>query len=188
MDTVTVAELVRRAGDGDRAAWTDLTRRYVGLVHAVCRCFHLSDVDAAAVNQVVWLRTAEHLPGFRSPEAVGGWIAAAARGECLRVLRARGRIVHTADEIAPEAAAPIGAAPDAWRVAATDDPGARALLAAYAGLDAGCQRLLRLVAADVPASGVEIGAALDLPVDEIGPALARCLDLLRDAIGAGAPA
>jgi DNA-directed RNA polymerase specialized sigma24 family protein len=186
VETGTVAELVRRAREGDRSAWGGLTRRYVGLVHAVCRCYCLGDRDAAAVNQLVWLRAAEHLPRIRTPEAIGGWIAAVARGECLRVLRARGRIVHTGDEIAPDPdAGPAdlaGVAPAPDRVDADGDPAAHALLAAYAGLDPATQRLLRLLVVDPRPAHDEIGAALDLPVDGVGPARDRSLARLRAAL------
>jgi DNA-directed RNA polymerase specialized sigma24 family protein len=188
METGTVADLVRRAREGDRAAWGGLTRRYVGLVHAVCRCYRLGDRDAAAVNQVVWLRLAEHLPRIHSPEAVGGWIAAVARTECLRVLRVRGRIVHTGDEIGPDPAAPTSAAPDPGQVSPTDDAGAHALLTAYASLDAAGQRLLRVLVAEPRPGHDEISAALDLPVDEIDRARDRSLGQLRGALGAGSGA
>jgi DNA-directed RNA polymerase specialized sigma24 family protein len=176
-----------------------MARRYVGLVHAVCRCYRLGDRDAAAVNQVVWLRLAEHLPRIRSPEAVGGWIAAVARAECLRVLRVRGRIVHTGDEIGPDPAdpdAPVSAAPDPERVDPTGDPtgdpsgdpGARRLLTSYAGLDASDQSLLRVLVADPRPSDDEVSAALDLTVDEVGRERDRSLALLRGALGAGSGA
>jgi DNA-directed RNA polymerase specialized sigma24 family protein len=189
MERGTAADLVQRAREGDRAAWESVTRRYVGLVHAVCRCYRLGDRDAAAVNQVVWLRLAEHLPRFRSPEAVGGWIAAVARAECLRVLRVRGRIVHTGDEIGPDPAdpgAPALPAPDPDRVDPTgDDPDAHALLTAYAGLDAADQRLLRVLVAEPRPSDDEISAALDLTVDEVARGRDRTLGLLRGALAAG---
>jgi DNA-directed RNA polymerase specialized sigma24 family protein len=168
-----------------------MARRYVGLVHAVCRCYRLGDRDAAAVNQVVWLRLAEHLPRIRSPEAVGGWIAAVARAECLRVLRVRGRIVHTGDEIGPDPAdpdAPASAAPDPDRVDPRGDVGARTLLTSYAGLDAADQSLLRVLVADPRPSDGEVSAALDLTVDEVGRERDRSLALLRGALGAGSGA
>ena len=90
METVAVGDLVSRAREGDEAAWDDLVERYVGMVHAICRGHHLASDDAADVNQVVWLRLVEHLDRIRTPDAVGGWIAATTRNECLRVLRARG--------------------------------------------------------------------------------------------------
>jgi DNA-directed RNA polymerase specialized sigma24 family protein len=190
METGTAADLVRRAREGDRAAWGGLARRYVCLVHAVCRCYRLSDRDAAAVNQVVWLRLAEHLPRIHEPEAVGGWIAAVARGECLRVLRVRGRIVHAGDEIGPDPDAPASAAPDPTRVDQAGDPAAahtaaRAVLTAYAGLGPADQRLLRLLVAEPPPGHDAVSAALDLPAGDVGRERDRSLGLLRGALGAG---
>jgi DNA-directed RNA polymerase specialized sigma24 family protein len=185
METGAAADLVRRAREGDRAAWGDLARRYVGLVHAVCRCYRLSDPDAAAVNQVVWLRLAEHLPRIHSPEAVGGWIAAVARSECLRILRVRGRIIHAGDEIGPDPAAPASAAPDPDLVDPTGAPGAHALLRAYAGLAAADQRLLRLLVAEPGPRPDEVSAALDVPAGEVGRERDRSLAVLRGALGVG---
>src|SRR5262245_62231501 len=91
VDEGALADLVTRARDGDERAWADLVQRYLGMVHAICRGYRLSGADAAGVNQVVWLRLVEHLGRIRTPEAVGGWIAATARNECLRVLRAPDR-------------------------------------------------------------------------------------------------
>jgi RNA polymerase sigma factor (sigma-70 family) len=191
VETGTVGGLVRQAQLGDQTAWDELVRRHLGLVHAVCRCFGLGGADAEAVNQIVWLRTAEHLPRFRSPEAVRGWIAAVARSESLRMLRARGRILHLGDvgvgvdDVAgdPDAgpSAPVPVLPDPQRAAGG---GPRSLLSALARLDPASQRLLRLLAARPRPGDDEIGAALDLPPGAIGPARERSLARLRDAAAA----
>jgi DNA-directed RNA polymerase specialized sigma24 family protein len=182
VETATVADLVRHVGEGDRAAWDSLVRRYVSVVHAVCRCYRLGDSDATAVNQVVWLRVAEQLPHIQVPGAIGGWIAAVTRGECLRVLRAQGRIVHAGDEIGPGPSASGDGGPDPER---TGDPRYRAVLAAYATLDGASQRMLRLLVAEPSPADDVITAALDLPVEAVGPSRDRSLDQLRAALDAG---
>lgn len=118
MEGGTAADLVRRAREGDRGAWAGLVERYLGLVHAVCRAHRLDGDDAAVVNRVVWLRLAEQLRRLRAPEAVGAWIAAAARSECLRALGAAGRIVHPGDEIGPLGAGLCAAGGDVGPVVA----------------------------------------------------------------------
>lgn len=200
--------LVARAREGDEHAWADLVDRYLGMVYAVCRAYRLDAEDAAVVNQVVWLRLAEHLDRIRSPEAVGGWIAATARNECLRVLRGSGRVVPAGGDVptadnddevgvrqvaAPtsgdhvdevgvrEIAAPTGTGGDVTGI----DAGLlvyerdRELLAAFARLGSRCQQVLRLHMADPPPTDDEVAAALDVRVGAVGPARARCLARLR---------
>jgi RNA polymerase sigma factor (sigma-70 family) len=173
--TTAVSDLVTRARDGDEQAWADLVDRYLGLVHAICRMFRLGAVEAADVNLIVWLRLVEHLGQFRSPDAVGGWIAATTRNECLRVLRGAGRLTLTDDTALAEVDVhDMGI--DAGLLVYERD---RALLAAADGLGEGCQRLLRLLVVDPPASDDEIAAALDVPAGSVAPAAARCLEQLR---------
>jgi RNA polymerase sigma factor (sigma-70 family) len=174
------ADMVAQARDGDEQAWNDLVARYLGMVHAICRGYHLTGDDAADVNQVVWLRLVEHLVRIRNADAVGGWIAATTRNECLRVLRASGRTVLVGD----------GAELD--QVDGHDDGGIdtgllvyerdRLLSSAFGCLDDRCQQLLRLLMTEPRPSYDEIAAALDMPVGSIGPTRARCLEHLRRLI------
>lgn len=184
MDVTSVQDLVVRARDGDQGAWHDLVARYLGMVHAICRGWRLGPDDAADVNQVVWLRLVEHLDRIRCPEAVGGWIAATARNECLRVLRASGRLVLTGDEADLDGPGGPGNAVDGGPDGGLDaglllGERDRALLAAFGHLGPGCQRLLRLLMADPPPTYGEVAAALDMPVGSIGPTRGRCLAQLR---------
>jgi RNA polymerase sigma factor (sigma-70 family) len=176
--TTTVSDLVTRARDGDEQAWADLVDRYLGLVHAICRAFRLGSVDAADVNLIVWLRLVEHLERFRSPDAVGGWIAATTRNECLRALRGASRLALT-DETALAEVDVRDMGIDAGLLVYERD---RALLDAVNGLGEGCQRLLRLLVVDPAASDDEIAAALDVAAGSVRPAGARCLEQLRRAL------
>ena len=185
MDSVAVGDLVTRAREGDEQAWDGLVGRYVAMVHAICRGHRLGPDDAADVNQVVWLRLVEHLDRIRTPDAVGGWIAATTRNECLRVLRVTGRVVPTGDEAALDGGGD-------GRAASSDtgiDTGLlvyerdRALMVAFTRVGDRCQRLLRLLMADPPPGYDEVAAALDMPIGSIGPTRARCLDRLRQLIG-----
>lgn len=128
----TAADLVRRARDGDRDAWAGLVERYLGLVHAVCRALLPDGHDAAAVNRVVWLRLAEHLPGMQAPEAVGGWIAGVTRSECLRARRAAGLVAHPGDEVGLGGGGPYGAG--SYGAGPKAEAGRRAEGAAAAGV------------------------------------------------------
>ena len=180
----TVSHLVTRARDGDETAWDDLVGRYLGMVHAICRGYGLGGEDAADVNQIVWLRLVEHLSRLRSPEAVGGWIAATTRNECLRVLRTCDRLVLTGDDaafddVAPDLVDGRDRGIDEGLLVYERD---RALLAAFGRLGGRCQRLLRLMMADPPPRYDEVSAALDMPVGSIGPTRGRCIAQLRDLL------
>jgi RNA polymerase sigma factor (sigma-70 family) len=168
-----LSEVVTRARDGDERAWSELVDRFLGLVHAVCRAHGLDGDRAADVNQVVWLRLAEHLDRIRSPEALGGWIAATARHESLRVQSDDG------DPAANGADPGIDPGIDAGLLVYKRD---RAVLAAFGRLSPRCQRLLRLLMTDPPPSDGEIAAALDMPVGTVGPTRARCLERLRHLV------
>lgn len=178
MTMTSVSRLVTRARDGDEGAWADLASRYLGTVHAICRGHGLAGEDAAAVNQVVWLRLVEHLARLRSPEAIGGWIAATTRNECLRVRR-------TSEQLVPPGEGGAcgdldsGDAGNAGLLVYERD---RALLTAFGRLDGRCQHLLRLLLAEPPPHDDEISAALDMPADTIGPTRGRCIAQLRDLL------
>jgi len=167
-----VAELVRAAADGDRAAWDRLVDRYNGLVWSVARSHRLSTADASDVVQTSWLRLVEHLDRLQDPERVGAWLATTARREALRALRHASRQIVT--EELPEVA--VEGQLDAGLLVRERD---RALWQAFGGLSERCQALLRILVSDPPPSYDEVSAALDMPIGSIGPTRARCLERLR---------
>lgn len=72
------AMLVRKARDGDRAAFGRLYERYARMVHGVL----LARVPAAAVNdlvQDVFIRALRRITAVRKTESFGAWLAAIAR-------------------------------------------------------------------------------------------------------------
>jgi RNA polymerase sigma factor (sigma-70 family) len=171
-----VSSLVKRASDGDQAAWDALVERYTNLLWSVARGYRLERADAADVIQVAWLRLVEHLPRLRDPERVGAWLATTVRRECLQVIATRKRRGGPVeDEILtslPDDAPPV----DARLLADERD---RALWQAFAGMPDRCQRLLRILMADPPPSYQDVAETLTMPVGSIGPTRARCLERLR---------
>ena len=157
------SELLEGAGAGCEESWSQLVERHLPLVRATCAAYGL-DADAAAeVNQVVWLQLAERLPRIRRPEALGSWIAGATRTSCLDgrwSSRRRG-----------DATARLGRS------------SRHGTAAAFARVGARCQRLLRLAATSPRPSDADVGAALDLAVDEIAPSCDRCLRRLGRMTG-----
>src|SRR5881394_2966059 len=98
LDSSGVAELVRRAVDGDMTAWDRLVDQYARLIWSITVEFKLVESDAADVAQTTWLRLLEHIDRIQHPDRVGSWLAATARNECLRNLAARKRVVLGHDD------------------------------------------------------------------------------------------
>jgi RNA polymerase sigma factor (sigma-70 family) len=189
-DERRTAELVAAAATGDQSAWDSLVGRYSGLVWSVTRSHRLGTADAADVFQTVWLRLVEHLDRLREPDHVGGWLAATARHECLRVLRSASRELPDEDvALARDAGTGRGDRSQADRLGLAPAPNPEAavlaseeraaLLAAYGRLSDRCRELLGLLVCDPPQSYAEISASLDMPIGSIGPTRGRCLTALR---------
>lgn len=174
------AELVARAGQGDRQAWDEIVDRHAGMVWGVARSHGLDAQTAADVSQVTWLRLVEHLGSLRDPERLGAWLATTARRESIRVLKLRGREVSV-DESELDVGTDPAPAPDTRLLTAERDA---ELWQAFSSLPDRCQHLLRLLTADPPPSYTEVAAALGRPVGSIGPTRQRCLDCLRRALAA----
>jgi DNA-directed RNA polymerase specialized sigma24 family protein len=163
----TPAALVERAGSGCEEAWQELVERHLPLVAAACAAHGLTAAAAAEVNQVVWLRLAERLPFIREPEALGDWIAARTRSLCLDGRWAGRRRGDVSARLGP--GAPAGA---------PHDPEA-----AFARVGARCQRVLRLTGLTPAPPDGEVGAALDIAVDEVRRSCDRCLHRLGRLTG-----
>jgi RNA polymerase sigma factor (sigma-70 family) len=183
----TTAELVRRAADGDPAAWQGVVEQYGDLVWSVVRGFRLAEAQAADAVQTTWLRLLENVEAIREPERLAGWLRTTARRACLEGIQRAGR-ERPAD---PH---------ERWSAAGTEracervdgDPEASLLRRERVGLVRSAvqdlpersQRLLELLVASPPLSYEEIGARLGMPVGSIGPTRARLLARLRTTLAA----
>lgn len=173
-----VSRLVRASADGNEAAWNELVRRYSPLVMAVTRSYGLAAADAQDVSQTVWLRLVEHVATLREPAALPGWLTTTTQRECVRQ-RQRGHLVLPVDPRSDSS----------MQQETAVDPGAdilraelrQALRDGLHELPARDQRLLRLRAADPPASYVEISQLMGMAIGSIGPTLRRSLDRLRES-------
>jgi RNA polymerase sigma factor (sigma-70 family) len=177
-----IAELVAAAAGGDERAWSELVRRYSGLVLATVRAVRLPPEDVKDVGQVTWLQLATHIRSLRDPLAIAGWLATTARHEAIRLARRRRQEQRLDDEHA-EIADPHAPPLDEGLLR---DEGRARVRRGFAKLSERCQRLLGLLARDPPLSYTEISAAMDMPIGSIGPTRARCLDRLRQAAGLSA--
>ena len=178
-EALDVAQLVRRAAEGDRGAWERLVDQYARLIWAITRTFRLVESDAADVAQVTWLRLLENINKIENLDRVGSWLAATARNECLRNLAARKRVVLAEDDIVLEGAATPEPEVDERLLCAERTQMVREAMSC---LPWRWQRMLELLMADPPASYAEISDQLGLPVGSIGPTRSRCLARLRDLL------
>jgi DNA-directed RNA polymerase specialized sigma24 family protein len=154
----TLDSRLEQARAGSSAAWRALVGEHLGAVYAICRAFGLDGSAAGEVNQAVWLRLAEHLPRIRTPAALGGWIAATTRRECLDHSRDAGRsgwIVGGLSVRLDDGAE------------ATDVADCVTLGRAFARIGAGAQRLLRLSAVRPRLSDEVVAAALDVAAPRV---------------------
>ncbi|HXT89550.1 MAG TPA: sigma-70 family RNA polymerase sigma factor [Trebonia sp.] len=176
LGSADVAELVRRAVDGDRQAWECLVDQFARLIWSITADFKLVESDAADVAQTTWLRLLEHIDRIEYPDRVGSWLAATARNECLRSLAARKRVVLSDDDTELGSAAVHGPEIDERLLA---DERAQTVRDALSRLPRRWQRLLEMLMADPPASYADISDELELPMGSIGPTRGRCLAQLR---------
>jgi len=72
------ARLVRKAGEGDEAAFTRLYERYARVIHGLLLA-RVPRTDVDDLVQDVFLAAWNRLPSLRDPGAFGGWLAAIAR-------------------------------------------------------------------------------------------------------------
>lgn len=99
--------LAEQAARGDGDSFTELCRRYYGLMvaigHAILGDRHLAE-DAA---QEAFAKAAVHLPKLRKPDQFGCWLAAICRNEARSL--ARTRRTSCRDVEAPVQETPAGA-------------------------------------------------------------------------------
>lgn len=170
----SVAELVVRAREGERAAYEVLYTRFSGAVHATvlaCVPFH----DAADVVQEVFLSGWSHLQELREPAAFGGWILHAARRRAIdhkRTARRRPTEVDTEDADLAHGPTPRAEALEAVRLI-------QALPEAYRET-----LIMRLVEG---MTGPEIAEATGLTAESVRVNLCRGMKLLRERLEGGPP-
>jgi RNA polymerase sigma factor (sigma-70 family) len=166
--------LVLAALGHDRRAWTELFRRYEGLVRGVVAGFRMQEADAADAVQNTWLRAVERLADLHDPEKLGGWLRTTARRECVEVLRRQRRERPTdagMDEL-------VAGEPDPESVAL--DSEARAVVGgAVARLPERRRQLIGSLFHRPDVGYAELSREIDIPVGSIGPTRRRALCTLR---------
>ena len=171
-------QLLRSAGGGDEQAWTEIVRRYRGLVSAVVRSYRLQDADAHDAEQRTWLRLVEHQHSVRDPHRLGGWLATTASRECLRILR-ESRAVVT-DE--------LDAVPDPDRTVedrVVDADTVSRLWTIVAALPPRGRTIMMELFAEEPRPYAEVARDTGIPIGSLGPSRARLIDRVRRSFDTG---
>jgi RNA polymerase sigma factor (sigma-70 family) len=169
-----VSHLARGAAAGDHGAWTDLFRRFDGVLHAVARRYRLAGADVDDVVQTTWLRALAHVDRLNDPGAIGGWLIVTVRREAMRTLQRGVREVLTDDAEAMDRSDP--ASPD---VIAIERERRAAVHGAVQRLPGRQRRLMSSMLATPSPSYEQISTRLDMPVGSIGPTRDRALARLR---------
>lgn len=92
------AALVARVLDGDRAAFAEVYDRYADRLYDFAQSMLRNPEDAADSVADAFVTFAEKLPQLREPDRLRPWLYAIVRSECLRRIKARGRIAFGGDE------------------------------------------------------------------------------------------
>lgn len=106
-------DLVRRARDGDPAAFSLLVRRYSRAGYAIALSVLANRSDAEDVCQDAWVRALERLEDCRDPDRFAGWLLRIVRNRALNHLEYRRvRDAATLESVFGDEGPPGGEAPD----------------------------------------------------------------------------
>ncbi|MGH7548451.1 MAG: RNA polymerase sigma factor [Gemmatimonadales bacterium] len=112
-----MTDLVRRAQQGDQAAFRALHGEHVGRVYALCLRLTADPVEAEELTQDAFVRAWERLASFRGESAFSSWLYRLTVNVVFssrRAARRRGlRAVSMEDPAAPAALEPLGREPPA---------------------------------------------------------------------------
>jgi RNA polymerase sigma factor (sigma-70 family) len=174
----SMACLLRRIQEGDRAAWDEIFRRYGKLVSTTVRSFRMQEADALDAVQMTWLRLAENAHRVQFPERLGGWLATTARRECLHILR-QGKPGPGFVDVTPDTVADPAVGPEQHVIEADIAQTLRKLIAE---LSPRRRALVRMLFTENPHSYAEVAQTAGIPPGGIGPTRARALRQLRDRL------
>jgi RNA polymerase sigma factor (sigma-70 family) len=168
---------VTSASGGDSDAWSEIVRRFDGLVWSVAINFTDRNVDAADITQTVWLRLAQHIGRITNPDGIKSWLALTTRNECFRLTKQRAR---TTPFDVSEVLVDRAGVDELSRLEEIEQ--SYALWEAFLRLPNECQALLHLLNTDPPTAYVEVADKCGIAVGSIGPRRQRCLSSLRVAL------
>ena len=168
-------DVLRRASEGDDAAWREIVAHYQRLVYATIRSFRVPSEDAEDLFQETFLRLHRHASGLRDSRALTRWLVVTARHLCLDYVertRVRSKTSITSESSALEET-PLTEILHLER--------AQWVREAIHGLPPRCRELLWMLYFEQETPDYEAASrAFGIPLGSIGPTRMRCLEhLLR---------
>jgi RNA polymerase sigma factor (sigma-70 family) len=109
MDSSSDGTLVARVLDGDREAFAEVYDRYADRLYDFARSMLRNPEDASDAVADAFVTFAEKLPQLREPDRLRPWLYAIVRTECLRRIKARGRVAFGGDDQLVDMADPAAA-------------------------------------------------------------------------------
>jgi RNA polymerase sigma factor (sigma-70 family) len=175
----SLTELVADAQSRDSSAWNELVERLGNLVWSVTRSYGIPPHDAVDISQVTWLQLARRLDRINDPERLGLWLATTTRRQCMTYLSSMAgpRRAEPYESLETRAS---GSVSTEEAVVAREE--SRQLWDAVNRLPDGCRALIRLFLCDPEPSYAEVAAALDMPVNSVGPRRQRCIKRLKTEV------
>jgi RNA polymerase sigma factor (sigma-70 family) len=165
--------LIKECLNGNQAAWEELVSQYERLVYSIACAICRQRADASDVFQQVWLELYKRLPDLRNLDTLPAWLITVTRRRAYAYLKSKLPEVPLEQDI-PEVSDQLRAIEEE-----------HAIDRAIGQLSPRCQRLIDLLYSGVAQkSYAEISAEMDIPVSSIGPTRARCLEKLRELLGA----
>ena len=168
-------DLLRRASEGDDAAWREIVTHYQRLVYATIRSFRVPGEDAEDLFQETFLRLHRHASGLRDSKALTRWLVVTARHLCLDHLE-RARIRFQADAVLDSSAVE-----ETPLIEMLHLERAQWIREAVLELPPRCRDLLWMLYFEQDRPDYEAAArAFGMPLGSVGPTRMRCLEhLLR---------
>jgi RNA polymerase sigma factor (sigma-70 family) len=180
----TLHELVAAARGGDQRAWCVIVERHQeSLMRAALR-WRLGEAAAADVVQQTWLAAIVNIASLREPEALGAWLHAILRRECLRAARPGREMPTAVVEVVGVGRALHGAEPVLPEVEVTRREDARVIAEARDRLGQRDRDLLALTVDTTDVGYREVSRRLGMPIGSIGPTRRRCFARLRRELAA----
>ncbi len=159
---------------GDTRAWTELVRRYEGVIRSAARAHGFRGTEADDVVQTTWMRLFEHGDRLREPAALPGWLRTTARRECIRMRTATLPELPVDPGDLPERRAPVELEGELLA-----DERRRALRRALVSLNGRQRMVVETLIGEPEPNYRDVAAQLGMPLGSVGPTLVRGLAALR---------
>lgn len=176
MMSTTTQELVRRASNGEEAAWRALVERYERLVYSVPRKYRMGDDACADVFQQVFVTLHKNIHRLGDHPDLARWLLTTTYRECWRLGRERAKRAG-----APLEESEIPSNPEAVELELAERQ--HMVRRALGELGGRCEKLLTALfmtrhKPDYSAISKELG----MPEGSIGPTRNRCLAKLAEIL------